>query len=88
MPAVPFVANIPKYDEDPNNGQPYLVADMIVEAIAYTDENGAIMAADINSLTWKGTDVTKYVYECQPDTWEYLKKEAQARYLTPTNVTS
>lgn len=88
MPAIPFVANIPKYDEDPNNGQPYLVADMIVEAIAYTDERGAAQSVDINSLTWKGTDVTKYVYECQPDTWEYMKQEALARYLTPNNVTS
>lgn len=88
MPAIPFVANIPKYDEGPNNGQPYLVADMIVEAIAYTDERGATQSVDINSLTWKGTDVTKYVYECQPDTWEYMKQEALARYLTPNNVTS
>jgi hypothetical protein len=88
MPAVPFVANIPKYAEDLNSGRDYLVADMIVEAIAYTDENGAAQAADINTLTWKGTDVTKYVYECQPDTWDYLKQEALARYLTPNNVTS
>jgi hypothetical protein len=88
MPAIPFVANVPKYDEDPNNGQPYLVADIIVEAIAYTDERGAAQSVDINSLTCNGTDVTEYVYECHPDIWEYMKQEALARYLTPNNVTS
>jgi hypothetical protein len=88
MPAVPFVANIPQYTEDPNNGQPYLVADMTVQAIAYTGDDGAIMAADINVLTWKGKDVTSYVYECQPDTWERLKDAAKAHYPTPANVTN
>lgn len=89
MPAVQFTANIPQYAEDLNNGQAHLIADMIVEAIAYTGNDGAIMAADINSLTWKGTDVTKYVYECQPDTWEQLKEAARSFYLTPSqNVTS
>lgn len=88
MPAVRFVANIPQFAEDLNNGQSHLIADMIVEAIAYTGDDGAIMAADINTITWKGTDVTKYIYECQPETWERLQEAAKAHYLTPTNVTS
>jgi hypothetical protein len=88
MPSVRFVANIPQHAEDLNTGQSHLIADMIVEAIAYTDNNGAIMAADILTLTWKGADVTKYVIECQPETWERLQEAAKAHYLTPTNVTS
>jgi hypothetical protein len=88
MPAVQFVANIPQYAEDLNNGQAHLIADMIVQAMAYTAEDGAIMTADILSLTWKGKDVTNYVYECQPETWDRLKDAAKAHYLTPTNVTS
>jgi hypothetical protein len=88
MPAVPFVANIPQYAEDLNNGQAHLVGDMIVQAMAWTDDDGRIMAADILSLTWKGKDVTNYVNDCQVETWDRLKDAAKAYYLTPTNVTN
>lgn len=78
MPAVQFVA-----------GEDYLVADMVVKVVAYTNEIGAAQSVDINSLIWKGTDVTKYIYECQPDTWEYMKQEAMNQYnVIHANVTS
>jgi hypothetical protein len=85
MPAVQFVANIPQYAQDANNGQLYLVDDIHVDAIAHT---GAVMTVDILSLTWKGKDVTNYVYECLPGTWDRIKYAAKAYYLTTTNVTS
>jgi hypothetical protein len=88
MPAVRFVAKIPHYAEDANNGQLYLVDDIVVEAIAYTDDRGAIMTADILTLKWKGADVTQYVRECLPGTWDRLQEAAMAHYLTTTNVTS
>lgn len=87
--ATPFTANIPQYAEDSNNGQPYLVADMIVQAIAYVNADGSLKGVDIELLFWKGHDVTKYVYECQPDTWDRLKEATRSFYLTPTpNVAS
>ena len=85
MPAVQFITNIPQYSEDLNNGQVHLVGNMIVGAIAYT---GTVTTVDVISITWKGTDVTKYVYECQPETWDRIKETAKANYLTPDNVTS
>lgn len=86
--AKPFTANIPHYAEDSNNGQPYLVADMIVLAIAYTMPDGSLKGVDVEGLYWKDHDVTNYVYQCQPETWERFKEAARAFYLTPANVTS
>jgi hypothetical protein len=79
-----FTANIPQFAEDSNNGQPYLVADMIVQAIAYVYPDGVLKCVDIEFLTWKGADVTKYVYECQPETWGRLKEATRSFYLTPS----
>lgn len=86
MPAIQFVAKIPHYFKDLNNDQARIVADMIVEAIAYTGDDGTIISVDINVLTWKGVNVTTYIYECQPYTWERLKDSAKVHY--PANVTS
>jgi hypothetical protein len=81
--AKPFTANMPQYAEDSNNGQPYLVADMIVQAIAYVNADGSLKGVDIEALAWKGADVTKYAYECQAETWDRLKEAARSFYLTP-----
>jgi hypothetical protein len=80
--AVPFTANIPHYAQDANTGDLYLVSDIIVQAIAYVYPDGSLKGVDIEALTWKGNNVTSYVYECLPGTWDRLKEATRAFYLT------
>jgi hypothetical protein len=75
-----FTVNIPQYTQDPNNGQDHLIADMEVEAVAYINSDGSVKGIDIEVLTWKGTNVTFYVYECQPETWDKIKEAARAYF--------
>lgn len=65
---------IPIHGYDLNNNQPYLISDLKVDVIC---KNSGI---DINTIEWKGTDVTSYIHDCQPETWDCIIESAKTYY--------
>jgi hypothetical protein len=84
-----FTAKVPHHAEDANTGQIYLVDDIVVQAIAYINADGSLKDVDMELLLWKGNNVTQYIYECQPGTWDRIKDAVWVFYLTTNcHVTS
>lgn len=81
MPDKPFTCYIPQIVRNSNDDCAQLVADITVEAVAGYASDGHFKGVDIDHLHWKGGDVTMYIYECQPDTWDAIRAAANAYYL-------
>jgi hypothetical protein len=80
-----FQFSIPTNCINPNDGRLYLVSDILVTAICTKTADGTSVVTDIDSIIWKGKDVTEYTVLCCPDKWEELLAAAENNFKSLNN---
>lgn len=77
--------SIPVNCINPNNNRIHLVSDIMVTAICNKTADGTGVVVDIDSVVWKGKDVTEYTMLCCPDKWDELMAAATNNFKSLNN---